>query len=328
MCNLEELLDISCNIVKDTNEIVKNLTTITIYNGSISFNVNQEAVIANPWHYADTMRNLRYLIDKFNMEMAKALISQMNKVKYLLVLENNILNSLTKEDINKYLGQLDSFSNKYSEEVITRVRERIMVREYILEGISISGDKILTPSFLDNYNFYSREIIPCIVNIEVYKRLKGNIKALDNILSFWFVRGLYSLYEKNKFSAMRDNALMEFILFNYNTIPEKVPEIRIDYNSVLNTYYNDDEDNEEYSDYIMNSIYEAIDIIRSIDPFNNDIEEIYELLYNFTLIETLITSLGIEELEEIKSYCEEVINNMNRPYIKLIKKMINNNEKN
>lgn len=328
MCNLEELLDISCNIVKDTNEIVKNLTTITIYNGSISFNVNQEAVMANPWHYADTIRKFSGLIDNFNIMMAKALISQMNKVRDLLVLENNILNSLSKEDINKYLGQLDSFSNKYSEEVITRVRERIMVREYILEGISISGDKILIPSFLDNYNFYSREIIPCIVNIAVYKRLKGNIKALDNILSFWFVRVLYSLYENNKFSAMRDNALMEFILFNYNTIPEKVPEIRIDFNSVLNTYYNDDEDNEEYSDYIMNRIYEAIDIIRSIDPFNNDIEEIYELLYNFTLIETLITSLGIEELEEIKSYCEEVINNMNRPCIKLIKKMINNNEKN
>lgn len=328
MNKLKDLLDISCNVVKNTNEIVKNLTTITIYNGPLSFNINQEIVKSNPWHYADTIRNFSALIDNFNISMAKALVRQMNKVRDLLILENNILNSLSKEKVNKYLEQLDSFSNKYDEKVITRARERLMVREYILKGITISGDKILKSSFLNNYNFYSREIIPCIINIEVYKRLKNNIKALENVLSFWFVRGLYSLYEKNKFYTMKDNALMEFILFNYNTVPEKVPKIEIDFDSVLNTYYNDDEDNEEYSDYIMGRIFEAIDVIRSIAPFNNDIEEVFELLYNFTLLETLITSLDIEELEEIKSYCKEIINNMNRPCIKLIKKMVNNNEKN
>lgn len=328
MHNLEKLLDIDKNIVKYTNEIVTKLTTITIYNGQLTFNVNQDAVMANPWHYADTIRKFSGLIDKFNITATKILINQINKVRDLLILENKLLNSLNIDEVNKYLEQLDNFSNKYNEEVITRVRERLMVREYILKGITISGDKILKSSFLNNYNFYSREIIPCIINIEVYKRLKNNIKALENVLSFWSVRGLYSLYEKNKFYTMKDNALMELILFNYNTVLEKVPKIEIDFDSVLNTYYNDDEFDEEYNDYVMSRIFEAIDTIRSIDPFNNDINEVFELLYNFTLLETLISSLNIEELEEIKSYCKEVINNMNRPCIKLIKKMINNNEKN
>ena len=348
MHNLEKILDIDRNIVKGTNEIIKNLTTITIYNGPLSFNVDQDIVRANPWGYADAIRKLSSLIDSLNIEMTKVLAHQMNKVKDLLVLENNILNSLSDIEVNKYLKMLDSLSNKYDEEVIDRVREKLMVRSYILMGISIDGDKILKSSFLDNYKFYSREVIPCIINIEVFKKLKNNIKALNGSLSFWFIRGLYALYEKKKFDTMKDNALMELILFNYNTDVEKTPEIEIDFDSVMSTIpcndedyeeeYDDDELNdnldddedyeEDYNDYIMYKALEAIDIIRSIDPFNNDVDEVFDLLYNFTLFEVLISYLNIDDLEEIKSYCKEIINTMNKPCIKLIRKMIDVSEKN
>lgn len=346
----DKLLNLSKKIINGYQELEKLITEITIKSAT-NFEVNQDAVMKNYLVYTSLIKSYSPIVDKFNSNMTKLINAKVKELRELIIEENKLLNSLTEDEVDNFIKSLEKMDiNK--DDCIARLRERLIVREYILEGYSFRGDKILNNSILYNMNFYDKDIMSCIMKIEIFKRLKYRIKLLDDGNNFWFIRNLYKFYNKYLLSMIKDNALLELIVFYYDFDIDNIDcfdEFNVDDildNNKDNDVFDDiddeepnyefeiEETNDDYYDSLYEEASEVIDIIVSIDPNTKDIEEYFELLYYFTCLEVIIESMNIDELAMTKEQILEMnlddSNNLYRdardenknPNMKLVRKLI------
>lgn len=288
----DELLNLSKKIINGYQELEKLITEITIKSAT-NFKVNQDAVMKNYLVYTSLIKSYSFIVDKFNSNMTKLINAKVKELRELITEENKLLNCLTEDEVDSFIKSLERIDTN-NDECISRLRERLMVRGYILEGYSFRGNKILNNSILYNMNFYDKEILPCILKIDVYKRLRNKIRELASIKDFLFVRKLYILYEEKKFKEMKNNAFMELIIFMYNCDVELVPSIEaFDIEELKNLYVEND-------NVIVDWAIDLIADIDSIDCNTKDINEFFELLYYFTYLEVLMDYMNLEELRDFE----------------------------
>ena len=290
----DELLNLSKKIISSYQELEKLVTEITIYKAT-NFKVNQEAVMKNPIVYANIIRNYNYCANKLNTSMTILINTKIKELKELIIKENKLLNSLTDDETDNFINWLERIdTDTRNNESISRLRERLMVREYILSGCSFNGNKVLQNSILTNMDFYNKEILPCIIKINVYKKLKNKIKELSRTKDFWFIRELYRLYEIKKIKEMKNNAFIELIVFMYNFDVELIPSIEdFDIQELKKIY-------EETSSIIIDWAIDSTSDIDSIDCDTKDTNDFFELLYSFTYLEALIDYMDLDELREFE----------------------------
>lgn len=317
----DELLNLSKKIINGYQELEKLITEIRIKSAT-SFEVNQDAVMKNYLVYDSLIKSYSSIVDKFNSNITKLINAKVKELRELIIEENKLLNSLTEDEVDNFIKTLERIDTN-NDDCIARLRERLIVRGYILEGYSFRGDKILKNSILYNMNFYDKDIMSCIMKIEIFKRLKYRIKLLDNDNNFWFIRNLYRFYNKYLLSMIKDNTLLELIVFYYDFDIDNIDcfdefnvDDILDNNEGDNTFDDiDDEEpnyefeieetNDDYYDSLYEEASEVIDIIVSIDPNTKDIEEYFELLYYFTCLEVIIESMNIDELAMTKDHILE-----------------------
>lgn len=317
----DKLLNLSKKIINGYQELEKLITEITIKSAT-NFKVNQDPVMKNYLVYASLIKSYSSIVDKLNTNMTKLINAKIKELRELIIEENKLLNSLTEDEVDSFIKTLERIDTN-NDDCIARLRERLMVRGYILEGYSFKGDKILNNSILYNMNFYDKDIMSCIMKIEIFKRLKYRIKLLDNDNNFWFIRNLYKFYNKYLLSMIKDNALLELIVFYYDFDIDNIDcfdEFNIDDildNNKDDSVFDDindeepnyqfeiEETNDDYYDSLYEEASEVIDIIVSIDPNTKDIEEYFELLYYFTCLEVIIESMNIDELAMTKDHILE-----------------------
>ena len=168
----DELLNLSKKIISSYQELEKLVIEITIYKAT-NFKVNQEAVMKNPCVYENLLKIYYSNVDKLNASIIKLINTKIRELKEMIISENKLLNSLTDDEADNFINWLERIdTDTRNDESISRLRERLMVREYILSGCSFKGSKILQNTILTNMYFYNKEILPCIIKIKVYKKLK------------------------------------------------------------------------------------------------------------------------------------------------------------
>ena len=185
----DKLLNLSKKIINGYQELVKLITEITIKSAT-NFEVNQDAVMKYYLVYASLIKSYSSIVDKFNSNMTKLINAKVKELRELIIEENKLLNSLTEDEVDSFIKTLEKIDTN-NDDCIARLRERLMVRGYILEGYSFRGDKILNNSILYNMNFYDKDIMSCIMKIEIFKRLKyrgltekkkGGLKSTDKTM--------------------------------------------------------------------------------------------------------------------------------------------------
>ena len=291
----DELLNLSKKIISSYQELEKLVTEITIYKAT-NFKVNQEAVMKNPYVYENLLKIYYSNVDKLNASIIKLINAKIKELRELIIKENKLLNSLTDDETDNFINWLERIdTDTRNDESISRLRERLMVREYILSGCSFNENKVLQNSILTNMDFYNKEILPCIIKIKIYKKLKNKIKELSRTKDFWFIRELYRLYEIKKIKEMKNNAFIELIVFMYNFDVELIPSIEdFDIQELKKIY-------EETSSIIVDWAIDLTDDIASINSDTNDIGVFFELLYNYTYLEVLMDYMDLDELEEFRN---------------------------
>lgn len=289
----DELLNLSKKIISCYQELEKLVTEVTI-TSQTNFKVNQDKVMKNPYVYANLIKLYNSFADKFNTCMAMSIKAKIDELSELIILENKLLNSSGEDETNNFIKWLEGIDTG-NDKCISRLRERLMVREYILEGYSFKGSKILQSTTLKDMNFYNKEFLPCIIKIEVFKRLNQKIKELSNTKDFLFIRELHKLYEKKKFDEMKNNGLMELIIFMFDCNIELVPSLDDSDIQGLEDIYVDNDN------IIVDWALDLTDDIASINSDTNDIGVFFELLYNYTYLEVLMDYMVLDELEEFRN---------------------------
>lgn len=137
----DELLNLSKKIINGYQELEKLITEITIKSAT-NFEVNQDAVMKYYLVYDSLIKSYSSIVDKFNSNITKLINAKVKELRELIIEENKLLNSLTEDEVDSFIKTLEKIDTN-NDDCIARLRERLMVRGYILEGYSFRGDKIL-----------------------------------------------------------------------------------------------------------------------------------------------------------------------------------------
>lgn len=311
---LDELLETSRKIINKSNEILNLLTNITIDNGSISIKLSQEELENNYNKYIDLIYRYSNVRNNFRTTIARIVVKEIEELKKLVILENKLINSIDNENIDKYLEKIEKYKDIYDTSIIDRVRERLMLREIILNGKNIDGIYLIDNSNIAGLEFDIHDVILAMVYINVFKNLKNK---LDNLNTFnqsdqKVIRDLFEYYERAKFKDFNNMPTFEIISLLYNSDMIKVPSINIDKLKKFGSI-----DDEELEEFFINMATDTIDIIASIDDSYleeafKDSSEIFDYLFDITLFEVLISYMDISTLHEVSDYCKEVMKDDNK----------------
>lgn len=321
---LDELFEYNKKIINKSNEVLYLLTNITINDGSLNIKVSQEELENNYDKYIELIYKYNDIRSKFRMSIAKIVVSEINELKDLVIVENKILNDINVLNIDEYLDRLDSFNNRYDSIIIDRVRERLMIRNISLSGNNIKGTDFFNNPSINGMEFDIHDVILTMIHIEVFKTLKSK---LDNLETFsesdkCFRRDLYEYYERAKFNDFSYIPTFEVISLLYNTDMARIPSI--DINRLME---HDSIDNDELDKFISTMAVDTIDLIASIEDSYleealKNTYEAFDYLFDIILFEVLLSYMDVSMLQEVSDYCKEVMNANNKINVSNISRLV------
>lgn len=245
------------------------------------------------------------------------------KIKELVLLEYDIIHSLSLEDVDEILENLPAEDNdEYDPLVISRIKNKLSDYKQILLGNSC--DLFELNIDIDNDTDFSiYDAILSMINIEIIKNIKKKIDLLvaTNKDEERFINSLKQKLKLSKIQLLFSTNLSELLTLYNNTSIDETPSINIIYLKNIINKLNDESIKYAIENTMILCIKKTIDELCDDEYINLDPQGVFRHLIYITQLEILISYMDKNTLRIIYEHLIN-IDNDKKPGINNIKKLM------
>ena len=273
------------------------------------YNINIQIIIAyKEAIYSSTCTSSTYMYN-ITISFLKSLIEK----------EQNIINSIDLEEIDKYLKMVSLTNKEYDATISLRIKKKLLNYKDILLKNSISST-ILDNKYIPNdIEFGINDLIETMININTIKILQRKIYELNIFTTkdAKFINNLKLEFLNLKFNFLLYNPVFETIALYHNINIDEIPIIDINQLKSINDNLNDDIETK-----IMIYIKKIITRLTRTELFTNNPKHVFKLLINATKLEILLSYVDQSAIQSFYFYCNSIVDEKNTKSINYTKNLI------
>lgn len=305
MINFEELYELSHKITGKLDE----LFVLTINGIIVPESMEYELLIEEIKLLVIKESSLVSSLEREDVEICLIDLQSILRENYEVTSDDD-LNEL--EGLETYIKSLaydyDGDNTKYDIRVLVRVFDRLKNRIYILDGeverlkFRLAGNEIV------NYDVSLLDAITSELNIEFLKTMKDKIYKLVPIQEgdSEFISELKAIFEGLKMNVLFSNFASEMnALYAKNNI-DRMKVTDIERFKKLKSF-----DLEIYASLLLGNAKCHAEELANTTHLDYNPKNVFELLRNVTIFETMIKYMDLDTLRSINDYCQSISTNEN-----------------
>ena len=245
---------------------------------------------------------------------------KIDSILELVLKEYDIIYNLNNKDLNKYIKLVNLSDN----EVLYRIKNKLIDYKEVLNGIYITGFELGLNKINGYMRFSIYDTIISMINIDTIKSLYNKIYSLNsNCLSDdKFIERLKYRLDISKIQLLFNSNVSEILALYYNISVNDIP--RIDRLSIKNKI--NQLNNKKYNSLIENTVIifitKIMQELAKIKYIKNNDREVFKYLVYITQIEILIDYLDKNKLQELYNFCIKIRNNENSSIMNYVKRIV------
>lgn len=307
MINFGELYELSCKITKKLDE----LFTLTINGIIVPDTMEYEALIEKVKLLVIKESSLVSCLEREDVEICLIDLKTILRENFEVESDDDLNDLGGLETYIKSLGyDYEGDNIKYDIYVLIRVFDRLKNRIYILDGEVVRLKFRLVGNEFVNYDVSIWDAIISELNIDFLKIMKDKIYKLVPVQAgdSEFISELKTKFESLSMNVLFSNFASEMkALYAKNNI-DRMKVTDIERFKKLMSF-----DLEIYASLLLeNAKYHAEDLANIIH-LDYSSRDVFELLRNVTVFETMIKYMDLDTLRSINDYCQSISNNQNNP---------------